>query len=257
VYRLAYVLNPYLLIMATSKPQKLTRAQIQQGLDSMPIESLLSSGKGKTPQLTHKQREFARAIALGQTKAQAYRGAYKENPAPSTIVNAPYILARDSRIVQEVEAYKLALEAEKHRTPAQLKALLVQQLVQHSLDDDFPPAQRVQCLKLLGSLFEVGAFIERKEIITINKSTDIRARLLSVLGGNVQDITAKDYNAVIDDGASLLAELAAGGPVDMVDLDPNPTGDPTFSLGPQDLSTHTVSDKQSQENPSEDSFDSP
>ena len=244
--------------MATSKPQKLTRAQIKEGLDSIPIESLLSSGKGKTPQLTHKQREFARAIALGQTKAQAYRDVYKENPAPSTIANTPYMLARNPRIIQEVEAYKLALEAEKHRTPAQLKALLVQQLVQHSLDDDFPPAQRVQCLKLLGSLFEVGAFVERKEITTINKSGDIRARLLQVLGGQVQDVTAKDYNPVIDDdGASLLAELAAGTPEELAEPDPNPTGAPTFSLGPQDLSTHTVSDSQSTKNSSEDSFDSP
>jgi hypothetical protein len=168
------------------------------------------------------------------------------------------MLARNPRIIQEVEAYKLALEAEKHRTPAQLKALLVQQLVQHSLDDDFPPAQRVQCLKLLGSLFEVGAFVERKEITTINKSGDIRARLLQVLGGQVQDVTAKDYNPVIDDdGASLLAELAAGTPEELAEPDPNPTGAPTFSLGPQDLSTHTVSDSQSTKNSSEDSFDSP
>jgi len=228
--------------MATSKPQKLTRAQIKEGLDSIPIESLLSSGKGKTPQLTHKQREFARAIALGSTKAQAYRDTYKVDATPATLAGEPYRLASNPRINAEIEAYKLALEAEKHRTPAQLKALLVQQLVQHSLDAEFPPAQRVQCLKLLGSLFEVGAFVERKEITTINKASDIRARLLQVLGGNVQDVTAKDYNPVIDDGASLLEELAAGTPEESGQDAPNPTPAPPFSLGPQDLSTHTVSD---------------
>jgi hypothetical protein len=63
--------------MASSKPQKLTRAQIKEGFDSIPVDVLLSSGKGKKPQLTTKQREFARAIALGSTKAQAYRDAYK------------------------------------------------------------------------------------------------------------------------------------------------------------------------------------
>jgi hypothetical protein len=138
-----------------------------------------------------------------------------------------------------------------------LKALLVQQLVQHSIDEDFPPAQRVQCLKLLGSLFEVGAFVERKEITTINKSADIRARLLSVLGGNVQDVTAKDYNPVIDDegGASLLAELAAGTPEELAEPDPHGTGAPPNGHGPEVSYTHTVSDKGSEQN--QDSFDAP
>ena len=105
-------------------------------------------------------------------------------------------------MAREVEAYKVAIEAEKHRTPLQLKALLVQQLVQHSLDDDFPPASRVQCLKLLGSLFEVGAFVERKEITTVNRSADIRTRLLSRL----QTITV-DADIVADDALDLLAEI--------------------------------------------------
>lgn len=191
--------------MAKQSTQKLTRAQIRQGLNTIPIETLLSAGTGKTPKLTTKQRNFAHAVALGQTKAAAYRGAYKANPAPSTIVCAPYVLAKDARIQQEVEAYKLAIEAEKHRTPNQLKALLVQQLVQHSLDVDFPPASRVACLKLLGSLYDVGAFIERKEVTTINRSEDIRTRLLSRL----QSITV-DADVKVDDALDLLAEIRDG-----------------------------------------------
>jgi len=191
--------------MARQTTQKLTRAQIRQGLDTIPVEVLLSAGDGKTPRLTTKQRNFAHAVALGQTKAEAYRGAYKAKPAPSTILVAPYKLAGDARVKREIEAYKLAIEAEKHRTPAQLKALLVQQLVQHSLDDEFPPASRVQCLKLLGSLFEVGAFVERKEITTVSRSDDIRTRLLSRL----QTLTV-DADIVADDALDLLAEIQQG-----------------------------------------------
>ena len=191
--------------MARQTTQKLSRAQIRQGLDTIPVETLLSSGQGKTPKLTTKQKAFAHAVAMGKTKAEAYRGAYKANPAPSTIVCAPYVLAKDARIQQEVEAYKLAIEAEKHRTPSQLKALLVQQLVQHSLDKDFPPASRVACLKLLGSLFEVGAFVERKEITTIHRSEDIRTRLLSRLQGITVDADVK-----VDDALDLLAEIREG-----------------------------------------------
>jgi len=191
--------------MAKQTTQKLTRAQIRAGLDTIPIESLLSSGQGKTPKLTTKQRDFARAVAMGKTKAQAYRDAYKADPAPSTMITEPYAVARNPLVAREVEAYKLAIEAEKHRTPSQLKALLVQQLVQHSLDEEFPPASRVACLKLLGSLYDVGAFVERKEITTINRSGDIRARLLSRL----QTITV-DADVKADDALDLLAEIRNG-----------------------------------------------
>ena len=234
---------------------KLSRAEIRAGLDQVPIETLLSAGKGKTPQLTTKQREFARAVALGSTKAKAYRDVYKETATPATLAAAPYRLAGDARISAEIEAYKLALEAEKHRTPAQLKALLVQQLVQHSLDEDFPPAQRVQCLKLLGSLFEVGAFVEHKTVTTINKSDDIRARLLKVLGSHAVDVEAKDFNPVIDDGSSLLAELAEATPVESAESDPHATPPQANGRTAEGLYTHTIPLKQSNEK--SDDFDAP
>jgi hypothetical protein len=215
-------------------PQKLTRAQIKAGLDAIPVETLLSSGEGKTPKISHKQREFARAVALGQSKAQAYRASHKANPTRATITTEPYKLARDPRIAREVEAYKLALEAEKPRTPAQLKSLLVQQLVQHSLDDEFPPAQRMKALQLIGQLFEVGAFLERKETTVVHKSTDIRTRLLERLGA-VSDVQAKP-----DDALTLLEEIRGAGP----EVDPD--SDPTALGAKQDGAcsaadvTHTV-----------------
>jgi hypothetical protein len=220
-------------------PQKLTRAQIKAGLDTIPIETLLSSGEGKTPKLTSKQRAFAHAVALGETKAEAYRKAYKRTASKRTMACKPYELARDERIQREVQAYTLALEAEKHRTPAQLKALLVQQLVQHSLDDEFPPAQRMKALQLIGQLFEVGAFLERKETTIVHKSSDIRTRLLERLG-KATDVTAKQ-----DDALTLLQEIrgdgaanpSSGAPTDGV-------GEPVGGVHTGDL-THTVSDIQS------------
>lgn len=189
--------------MARQSTQKLTRAQIREGLDTIPIESLLSSGQGKQPKLTTKMKNFAHAVALGQTKASAYRGSYKATATKRTMASKPYELAKDGRIQREILAVQAALEAEKHRTPAQLKALLVQQLVQHSLDDDFPPASRVQCLKLLGQLYEVGAWVEHKQITTVSRSEDIRTRLLSRL----QTITIDATEVRPDDALDLLAEI--------------------------------------------------
>ena len=219
--------------MAKQSTQKRTRAQIKAGLDTIPMASLLSSGQGKEPALTTKQREFARAVALGDTKAQAYRSSYKANPAPGTIAVAPYKLAADARIKREIEAYKLAIEAEKHRTPAQLKALLVQQLVAHSLDDDFPPASRVQCLKLLGSLFEVGAFVERKEITTVSRSDDIRTRLLDRLRTIPADIVEPE------DAIDLLAEIQLGRQAS----DPTAPVPPLSGVARVDPLSHTIPHK--------------
>ena len=184
-------------------PQKLTRAQIKEGLDQIPVETLLSSGQGKKAKITGKMKAFAHAVALGETKAQAYRQSYKPNATKRTMACKPYELMRDERVKREVEAYRLALEAEKHRNPVQLKALLVQQLVQHSLDEDFPPAQRMKALQLIGQLFEVGAFLERKETTVVHKSTDIRTRLLERLG-TLTDVKVKD------EGRALMDEIKGG-----------------------------------------------
>jgi hypothetical protein len=220
-------------------PQKLTRAQIKAGLDQVPIETLLSSGEGKTPKLTHKMKAFAHAVALGESKANAYRRSHKANPAPSTIKNAPYVLAADARIQREIAAYKLAIEAEKHRTPAQLKALLVQQLVEHTLNPEFPPAQRMRALQLIGNLFEVGAFLERKESTVIHKSSDIRTRLL-------ERLQTRTHTEPASDALELLQEIREGAANHDGDLGAPTGGAPAHEgLVPAGAHTHTVSDIQS------------
>ena len=198
-------------------PQKLSRAQIKEGLDQIPMETLLSSGKGKTPKLTSKQKAFAHAVALGETKAEAYRKSYKQDATQHTLNTQPYVLARDVRIAREVEAYQLALEAEKHRNPIQLKALLVQQLVQHSLDEDFPPAQRMKALQMIGNLFEVGAFLERKEVTTVRTSIDIRTRLLERLGTITPVIVDEALTLMDEIRGNALAVLTSDAPTPPVD----------------------------------------
>jgi hypothetical protein len=219
-------------------PPKLTRQQIKETLDKTPIETILGT---KQP-LTNKQREYARKLAEGLTsKRQAYKEVYNTN-SERTLNTQPYILARDPRIARETEAYKLAMEAEKQRNPVQLKALLVQQLVQHSLDEDFPPAQRMKALEMIGKLYDVGAFMERKETTVVHKkSGDIKAQLLERIK-QVIDVEAKPLRT---GGKSLLEEIedakAEG-------ADPTGGASPTRTSESPPVRTHTIPHTQSPSN---------
>ena len=220
-------------------PQKLTRAQIKAGLDQVPIQQLLSSGEGKQPKITGKMKAFAHAVALGETKANAYRKAYKQTATKRTLASKPYELMRDERIQREAEAYRLAIETAEHRTAGQLKALLVQQLVQHSLDEEFPPAQRMKALHLIGQLFEVGAFLEQKQTTVIHKSADIRARLL--------DRLQQRAPSPATDALELLEEIKGGSTSEAASADPTAPGAPPAGPRAPGALSHTVSDIQTLE----------
>jgi hypothetical protein len=208
----------------------LTRKQIREGLAQVPIESILSvSGE-----LTTKQKRFAKAVADGETKASAYRKAYKANPAPSTIVTAPYTLAADPRIKREIESYKLANEAAKYRNAGQLRDLVIHSLVQVVIDPDTKPSVRIQAAKVLGTVTEVAAFTERKEITTIKTSTDARAQIMEQLRGMMK---AGATDAVEVDASTLLDEL--------VPVDPHPGGTPPFEGPGAEIYIHTIPHEES------------
>ena len=208
----------------------LTRKQIREGLAQVPIESILSvSGE-----LTTKQKKFAKAVADGETKASAYRKAYKANPAPSTIVTAPYTLAADPRIKREIEAYRLANEAAKQRNAGQLRELVIHSLVQVVVDPNTKPSVKIQAAKVLGTVTEVAAFTERKEITTIKTSTDARAQIMTQLRDMMK---AGAVDAVEVDASTLLEEL--------VPVDPHPTPTPLFEEpGTADV-IHTIPHEES------------
>lgn len=185
---------------------KLSRKQIKEGLEAVPIDSLiLGSAGAKVTRLTAKQKAFALEVARGETKAGAYRKAYKSKGNTATVANQGYQLAKRPEISAIIEAERAALEAEKYATPAALRALAVHQLKLHALDESFPPAQRVKCLELLGKITEVALFTERREIVKTEDSGQARDKLMAMLR---QAITANAADADIVDADSLLAELA-------------------------------------------------
>jgi hypothetical protein len=182
------------------------RKALREALETVPLDSLFSPAVSK--ELTGKQKKFARDVAMGKTKADAYRGNYNVT-SKHTMASKPYALAADERVKAEIEAIKRAIAAQEYQTPAALRALVIQSLVGVITNPDSQPGQITAAAKVLGTVTEVAAFTERKEVRTITISEDARAKIMAELrqltASDVEDVTAIDQDA-----DSLLAELAAG-----------------------------------------------
>ena len=203
----------------------LSRKQIREGLEQVPMTELLGVSR---KDLTPKQQAFAKGIALGKSKAEAYRQSHKKDATRATITTEPYKLASDPRIALEVEAYKLAIESAKHRTPEALRSLVIQSLVQVLIDPDAKQATKVQASKVLGTVTEVSAFTERKEIRHIRSSEDTKAKIMGQLR---EMLNAGAEDATVIEADTLLKELAG-------ETHPSPTP-PTDQSESQSL-LHTI-----------------
>ena len=181
---------------------KLSRKALEEGIKTVPLEHIL--GADVSRKLTAKQRRFAHEVAKGSTKADAYRAAYNVT-SHRTLNNEPYRLADDPRVSREIEAYTLALETAKLRSPAALRELVIQSLVRVITDPDSKAGQITAAAKVLGTVTEVAAFTERKEVRTISSSEDARAKVMAELRALVSSGTE---DATVIEADSLLQELA-------------------------------------------------
>ena len=181
---------------------KITKREIREGLEQIPIEQILLGSVGDK-QLTHKQKTFAKQVALGKPKAQAYKIAYDTNGNPITASANAQKLMGDTRIKLLVEAYTRAFEAREYQKPERLRELVIHQLTEMALNPEVKDAQRIRSLELLGKVSEVGAFTERKETKVIHESSKIKEKLLEQLK-TIINVDATE----VDNGESLLRELS-------------------------------------------------
>ena len=202
----------------SNKPTKLTRAQIVEGLDTVPVSHIL--GKGVSRELTGSQKTFALEVAKGSTGAAAYRKAYNTRGKKLTQANEASRLKARPDITAEIQAYGLAIEAAKHRNPAALRELVIQSLVQVIIDPESKPGQITAAAKVLGTVTEVAAFTQLSERKVTVSSEDARAAIMQQLR-QLTNAGAVDVVAVDADADSLLAELAIA---DESDTHPTPEG---------------------------------
>lgn len=223
---------------------KLSRKQLGEALETVPIEHVL--GKTVSKGLTAKQKRFALEVAKGATKASAYRAAY-DVTSKATMTSKPYELARDGRIQAEIAAYETAIEAAKYRTPAALRELVIQSLVSVVINPETKDSVKVAAAKVLGTVTEVAAFTERKEVRTIKSSDDAKAQVLNQIRSIMRE-QATDASVIEADADSLLAEIA-GTPDKTPEGTTHPPGTPPSAAQESPSSIHTIPPEQSVSSP--------
>lgn len=210
--------------------KKLTRKQVAEGLQTVPLDVVLLGAAGaKESRLTPKQRKFAEGIAMGKSKAAAYRDAYDSQGKGHTQSRRGQDLAKHGAVKAQIDALTLAAEARKYATPAALRSLVIERLTAHAIDGDINPAQRLRALELLGKVTEIAAFTERREIIRTNDSSDSRLALLEILrsaiAGNVIDAQARPVLEPAHPVADTVTEPATGAAAEPGNLDPGAVDD--------------------------------
>ena len=199
------------------KPIKITRQAIRETLKQTPIEQILVGAHNvEKVNLTKKQKDFARKVAEGKPKAQAYREAYDSKGKPATQSNEGHKLMKNPAISAMIEAFTLANEAREYLIPAQIRTMAIQNLVSIAINDEEKTSNKLKALELIGKMSEVSLFSETKTHVHLHSSEDIRGQLLAGLKAAFSN--SRGLNDLAKRKAeSLLVELSEARTIDQDD----------------------------------------
>jgi len=144
----------------------------------------------------------------------------------------------------------LANQAAAYRTAEGLRSLVIHSLTQVLIDPETKPAQRIQCAKVLGTVTEVAAFTERKQITHIQDSEEIKDKIMQqiktlMLGtgasNEVQDVDAIELlNELTTHDDAIDSDSVTGRDDDSGQGDPHSTPTPLESNEPHPDHVHTI-----------------
>ena len=164
--------------------------------------------------LTKKQADFAKLVADGAPAAKAYREAYESTGKPNTVKQEAHKLKKNPDVARTIEALKRAKELADSLSAAQIRALILSDLLKHSQNEDLKASDRLAAIGMLGKLTDVQAFTERRETVSIKASIDIREQILEKLkfigAGSTPEASSHkpaESSREADDADSLLREL--------------------------------------------------
>jgi hypothetical protein len=197
--------------------KKLSRKEITEGLEQIPINQiLLGSGKAGIT-LTKKQKAFAEEVVKTGNKTKAYRKAYDTQGKPATQSRKAQEVASLGKVSAYIQALEQAKEAEAYLLPSRLRSIAIHRLTGLALNDEINPAQQLKALELIGKMTEVALFTERRELVKVTDSEQMRDQLMKSIrlafsSGNAVDVEATEVD-------SLLNEISGLTPVNDPDLD--------------------------------------
>ena len=197
--------------------KKLSRKEIAEGLDSVPINQiLLGSGKAGIT-LTKKQKAFAEEVVKTGNKSASYRKTYNTKGKATTAHRDAQKIANNPKVVTYMQALEQAKAAETYLLPARLRSIAIHRLTGLALNDKINPAQQLKALELIGKMTEVALFTERRELVKVTDSADMRDQLMKSIrlafsSGGAVDVEATEVD-------SLLNEISGLTPVNDPDLD--------------------------------------
>jgi hypothetical protein len=213
--------------------KKLSRKEITEGLEQIPINQiLLGSGKAGIT-LTKKQKAFAEEVVKTGNKSASYRKAYNTKGKATTAHRDAQKIANNPKVVTYIQALEQAKEAETYLLPARLRSIAIHRLTGLALNDEIAPAQQLKALELIGKMTEVALFTERRELVKVTDSEQMRDQLMKSIrlafsSGGAIDVEASEVDSLLD-------EISGKGHVD----DANPDYDSQIDAE-QDADTRPI-----------------
>jgi hypothetical protein len=249
-----------------TKPIKITRQAIRETLKQTPIDQILVGAHNvEKVNLTKKQKDFARKVAEGKPKAQAYRQVYDTKASPQSQAEQANRLSKNPKISAMIESFTLANEAREYLIPAQIRTMAIQNLVSIAINDEEKTSNKLKALELIGKMSEVSLFSETKTHVHLHSSEDIRGQLLAGLKAafsnsrGLNDLAKRKAESLLielseardieqDDSDQIESESEAAAHCEIVEsADPPPT-DPQKSTNSDSFLLHTIPLKQSDSN---------
>ena len=230
--------------------KKLTRKEISEGLEQIPINQILLGSNQAGITLTKKQKAFAEEVVKSGNKSAAYRKSYNHKGKPETASRDAQKVANNPKVSTYIQALEQAKEAEAYLLPARLRSIAIHRLTGLALNENIAPAQQLKALELIGKMTEVALFTERRELIQTTDSSTIREQLLNSIRLAISSEGAEDVEAIEID--SLMAEISGA----VIDTDPSLDTERVDSDPEQAADASSQTDTSEPETPDPSSIDS-
>ena len=186
--------------------KRLTKAEIAQGMKTVPIETIILGAQGKQGiKLTKKQKEFAEQVVATGNKTEAYRRSYNHTGKRTTAARDAQKTSNNPAVATYIQALELAKQSEEYLLPQRLRAMAIHKLSTMALDDTMPPAQQLKALELVGKMTEVALFSERREIVHSLDASSLKAKLMDAVqlaianSKSIRTVTKRTAQQLLDE----------------------------------------------------------